>query len=67
MAADSERGAGPSVTAGQDGDQLGHGRLGQAGEPKPRFVAHDAAQRQQVVALWHRSHGPEQQQRQLRH
>ena len=47
------------------GDQFGHRRPVEAGEPQPRGAARHPAQRKQVVPLRHRPHHPDQQQRRL--
>ncbi len=49
--------------AGQGRHQLGHRRLGQRGELDPDRVGGHPPQRQQVAALGHRAHHPDQQQR----
>ena len=54
------------LAASQGCHQAGHRLPGERGELEPGGVAHDAPQRQQVIALGHRAHHPDQQQRHLR-
>ena len=51
--------------AGQGGHQVGHRRPGEPGELEPGGAAGHPPQRQQVLALRHRAHHPDQQQRHL--
>ena len=53
------------LAAGQGCHQAGHRLPGERGELEPGGVAHDPPQRQQVIALGHRAHHPDQQQRHL--